>query len=370
MIQDLTTNTIRNGVVLLCIIAGAAAMMWLRPILSPLVLALFLMVLIDALTRAIKRIVPKLSVLGATLAALAVFAVVLAGLIIFAAGNTGAFLAELMSSLPRLGTKVGALVSSLGLHNTAKVVRAVKRFDPTPYLGPAAMSVQAIVTNFVFVLIYLAFLMISRHGFLRKVVILFPSHEQRENAKGVFERIRTGIERYLWVQTVTGALIAGTSWALMAVVGLDHATFWALFIFLTCYVPMIGAAVGILAPSLFALLQFSTVVQAVELLAGLEAIFFLIGNLVLPRMQGRSLNLDPVVVMLSLTFWGALWGITGAFLSSPLTVMAMIILAQFPSTRWIAVMLSDDGDPLHQEPARLSPAAAHAEPFTAAGAGS
>jgi predicted PurR-regulated permease PerM len=72
---------------------------------------------------------------------------------------------------------------------------------------------------------------------------------------------------------------------------------------------------------------------------------FVIGNMILPRMQGRSLNLDPVILLLSLAFWGALWGLPGAFLSSPLTVMAMVILAQFPSSHWIAVLLSGDGEP-------------------------
>ena len=62
-------------------------------------------------------------------------------------------------------------------------------------------------------------------------------------------------------------------------------------------------------------------------------------------MQGRSLNIDPVVVLVSLAFWSAIWGVTGAFLSTPLTVMAMVILAQFDGSRWIAVILSADGEP-------------------------
>jgi AI-2 transport protein TqsA len=64
-----------------------------------------------------------------------------------------------------------------------------------------------------------------------------------------------------------------------------------------------------------------------------------------PRMQGRSLNLDPIVVLLALAFWGAVWGVVGAFLSTPLTVAAMAILAEFRSSRPIAVLLSSDGRP-------------------------
>ena len=77
----------------------------------------------------------------------------------------------------------------------------------------------------------------------------------------------------------------------------------------------------------------------------LQLIGVIIGNVVYPRMQGRSLNLDPVMILLSLAFWSAIWGLTGAFLSTPLTVMAMVILAQFDGSRWIAVILSADGDP-------------------------
>jgi len=62
-------------------------------------------------------------------------------------------------------------------------------------------------------------------------------------------------------------------------------------------------------------------------------------------MQGRSLNIDPIVVLLALAFWGAIWGLAGAFLSTPLTTMTMVILAQFRGTRWIAVLLSEDGAP-------------------------
>jgi len=62
-------------------------------------------------------------------------------------------------------------------------------------------------------------------------------------------------------------------------------------------------------------------------------------------MMGDSMNLSALVVVLSLTLWGAMWGGVGAFLSAPLTVIIMIILAQFPTTRWIAVLLSADGQP-------------------------
>ena len=157
--------------------------------------------------------------------------------------------------------------------------------------------------------------------------------------------MRNSIERYLWIQTVTGALIAVVGGGLMYFVGLDDAFFWAFLIFLLNYIPIVGAVIAILLPALFALVQFDGYDQALLVLGGLFAVTFVVGNILLPRMQGNSLNMDPVVVLMSLGFWGSILGLPGMFLSTPLTVLTMVILAQFPGSRWVAVLLSADGDP-------------------------
>jgi len=70
-----------------------------------------------------------------------------------------------------------------------------------------------------------------------------------------------------------------------------------------------------------------------------------IGNFIQPRLMGESLNLSSLIVLISLAIWGIIWGIPGMFLSAPLTVLMMILFAQSDSTRWIAILLSADGDP-------------------------
>ena len=78
---------------------------------------------------------------------------------------------------------------------------------------------------------------------------------------------------------------------------------------------------------------------------------FSIGNFVQPRIMGDTLNLSALVVLLALAIWGAVWGIPGMFLSAPLTVLMMILFAQSDSTRWIAILLSANGEPLSHESA-------------------
>jgi len=136
----------------------------------------------------------------------------------------------------------------------------------------------------------------------------------------------------------------------MEALGLANPVFWAFLIFVLTFIPVIGGAVGTLLPPLFALVQFPDIWRAVALLCGLEIIMFSVGNVLTPRMQRDSLNIDPVVVLLSLALWGAIWGIPGMFLSTPLTVACIIILAQFEGSRWIAILLSGDGAPQGRSP--------------------
>ena len=131
----------------------------------------------------------------------------------------------------------------------------------------------------------------------------------------------------------------------MTAMGLQSATFWAFLIFIIVFVPVVGGLIAAVLPPLFALVQFTTLWEPVVLFCGLQVILFVVGSILLPRMQRDGLNIDPVMVLLSLAFWGAIWGIPGMFLSTPLTVTAIIVLAQFQNSRWIAVMMSGDGHP-------------------------
>jgi predicted PurR-regulated permease PerM len=345
MPSDRTASVTRNAVVFLAAVAGGAIVWLLKGILTPLVLAIFLMMLIDGLARLIEERVKPVPHKAAMPLALLICVLAFGATTWLLVENTSAFIGQLVGYGDKLQAVIHRLGLALGVQTPPTLDEVIKRLKPAQYLGSAAQSVQAILSDAVFVLIYVGFLIASTRGFKRKIITLFPRHDRREAAVAIFARIRLAVERYVWVQTVTGLMMAVGAWALMAAVGLDNALFWAFFIFVASYIPMIGAAAGVIGPALFALMQFDGYWQALALLAGLEAVFFVVGNVVLPRMQGDSLNLDPVVILLSLAFWGAIWGLPGAFLSSPLTVMVMIILAQFPSTRWIAVLLSEDGEP-------------------------
>jgi len=336
----------RNAVVFLAVIAGGAALFWMRDILTPLALAAFLAVMIDSFARVMMARIPKLPQRVALPTAV-VLSIVLFGLSVWVvAENSAGFVNQLKDYAPRLNDVIARIAHAVGIHVAPTLGELITQLNPSRYVGAAAQSLQNFAASAVLVLIYLGFIIASRRGFTRKIVALFPQRTERDGAMVLFHRIRDGVEQYLWIQTVTGLMIAVGAWVVMALLGLDNAFFWAFLIFLASYIPILGGAIGCFLPPLFAIVQFpDSFMPALVLFVSLQAIYFVVGNIVLPRMQGDSLNMDPTVVLLSLAVWGALWGVPGMFLSTPLTVACMVILAQFDGSRWIAILLSEDGDP-------------------------
>src|SRR5690606_28414174 len=134
------------------------------------------------------------------------------------------------------------------------------------------------------------------------------------------------------------------SYILLRALGINFAEIWALLIFIFNFIPTIGSIVATLFPSLMALAQSNDGFGLFfAVLLGITAIQILIGNVLEPRIVGQSLNLSPVVILFNLALWGAIWGIPGMFLCVPLLIITTIVLAHFPKTRPIAILLSSDG---------------------------
>ena len=346
LMAENTSSSARTATVVMAVIMVGAMVWWLRGILAPFALALFLMVIIDGLARVLRHRIPYFPKRAALPLAMLLTTIVFAVAAYVVADNASGFILQLIKDAPKLNGLIGQLGARFGMQVPATVGELVAQLNLPNYLVSVADALKTVASGAGLVFIYLIFLFLARSGFDEKAHLLFPTGEERIHAARIFIRIRTGVERYVWVQTITGIILASASWAIMALVGLDNAVFWAFLIFIAAYVPILGGAIGIMLPPIFALVQFNGHVhQALILFAGAEAIHFVVGNFVAPRMQGVTLNVDPVVVVLSLAFWGAIWGVPGMFLSTPLTVVAIVILLQFPQTHWIAVLLSRDGFP-------------------------
>ncbi|MBX9574451.1 MAG: AI-2E family transporter [Caulobacteraceae bacterium] len=342
----------RNALVVIAAVAGCWAVYWLRDILTPLAMAIFLLIMIGGMQRWLERHA-RLSPRWAGSTALILVILGFFASVAFILNGALGFFGEASGVSQRIGPRLDQILTDawalFGQTEPPTVTELLSQLDLRSYIGQAAVQAQGVLTGSVFVLIYLAFLLASQWGFRRKLVGMFPERKARNEAMEVFERVRGGVEGYLWVQTVTGLMICAAAWVLMRAVGLQNAEFWTFVIFVVGFIPVLGGAIAGLAPPLFALVQFESYWPALILLGGLQAILFISGNMIQPRMQGDNQNIDPVVVLLSLAFWGKIWGVVGMFLSTPLAVMAMAILAEFRGSRWMAILLSGDGEPYADE---------------------
>ncbi|WP_395651704.1 AI-2E family transporter [Brevundimonas sp.] len=342
----------RNALVLIAVVVTAAALVWLSDILTPLAMAIFLLIVIDGVKRTIEQKTP-LPHRWAGLAALLVVVLIFAGSIAIIVYGAAGFFGQASGVATNIGPRIDQIIADVyGVFRIASPPTAqdvINGLDIRSYLASAAVQAQGVVSGAFFVLVYLGFLLASQGGFRRKLVAMFPDGGQRDEALQVFHRVRGGVEGYIWVQSVTGAMICVAAWILMKAVGLQNAEFWTFVIFIVGFIPVLGGAVGGLAPPVFALVQFESYWPALILLVGLQLILFIVGNMVQPRMQGDNQNIDAVAVLLSLALFGKMWGVVGMFLSTPLAVMAMAILAEFRGSHWMAILLSGDGKPYAAE---------------------
>ncbi len=204
-------------------------------------------------------------------------------------------------------------------------------------------SVAKVAGNTGLIVIYVIFLLAEQRTFPLKIEALFPEAGRRKEVQIILSDIQKRTQTYIAVKTLLSLVTAVISYVVLVAVGLDLAGFWAFVIFLLAYIPTIGSLLGVIFPALMALLQFGGISEFLIIAVGLGAAQLVIGNVLEPRMMGRSLNLSSLVVIVSLAVWGSLWGVTGMFLSVPITVVLMIILAQFKQTRPIAILLSANG---------------------------
>lgn len=335
--------SVANIIVAVILVGGAFYV--LRRILEPFILAVFLLLVVDGMARVLMARAPKLPSWAALTLALVLIVGTFGLTLWLSADNAADFAAKAPAYAARINALLLAAAQRFGLMVTPTLSSLLGDLNPARFAGVLATGLSHFVEGAVFVLIYLGFLLASRRGFSAKFGELFRTDGERAEAGRVFDRIRHGVERYVWVQTVVGVIITSASAGVMLACGLTHVAFWCVIIFLANYIPAIGAAIGVLFPAMFGLMEFDGVVRALVMVAALEAVHFVVSHVVQPRMQGRSLNLDPIVVLLALAFWGAVWGVVGAFLSTPLTVAAMAVLAEFRPSRPIAVLLSSDGKP-------------------------
>ena len=216
--------------------------------------------------------------------------------------------------------------------------------DIPSYATSIASSFAGILANGGLILIYLGFLFLEQGHFRNKISALVSNHDREDEAHRIITRIRNDIQKYISIKMFTSSLTGILSFTFLSTVGVDFAAVWGLLIFLLNFIPTVGSIVATIFPALIALAQSDGYTLFVLVLLGIGALQICIGNILEPRLMGSSFNLSPVVILLNLALWNAIWGIPGMFLCVPFLIIVAIVLSHFPQTRPVAIMLSSDGN--------------------------
>jgi AI-2 transport protein TqsA len=205
-------------------------------------------------------------------------------------------------------------------------------------VGQAAAGIGNSVLQLVLVAIYVGFLLAEQQYLPAKLARLQDGASEAES-RTVIHQMGVQIRSYLGVCTFLSVVMAVACYIVLAALGVDFAGFWALVMFVLTYIPTIGG-LGLILPALMALAQFESLRPVLIIVIVLGLLHFVLTNIVETIMLGRSLNLSPFAIILSLTFWGLIWGIGGLFLAVPLTGALAIGCRHIEGAEWVAEVIA------------------------------
>ncbi|MBK1876173.1 AI-2E family transporter [Pelagicoccus mobilis] len=319
-----------------------------KELIIPFVHAVFIWYLINVLSTAIMKLNIRGRTLPASLRYLAsalVIVAALATLFNFITQNVSQVISVAPEYQARLQPLIDKALGWFPLEEPPSLREFIAQFDLNTIISGLASSLAGIASNASIIAIYVIFLFLEQRSFGPKIRGMTRGNTSTSSSE-IFEiitEIDQDIRTYIGIKTLTSAITGIVSFSIMAAIGLDFAAFWGVLIFFLNFIPTVGSILATIFPSLLSLLVFQSPLPIIGVVGGVTATQVLVGNVLEPKLMGNTLNLSPLVILFSLSLWGALWGVTGMFLCVPITVITMIVCSHFPQTRPFAVLLSANG---------------------------
>jgi len=240
---------------------------------------------------------------------------------------------------------VDQIVRYLGFEDIADEIKDLPSSkELRPFLTTLVNSFTSALGSTFIIIIYLIFILIEEMIFKKKMNMIYKKGKQYENLKYIINTMNNSIKRYISVKSFASLLTATLAYLFLMFMGVDFPLLWAFIIFILNFIPYVGSFIATFLPSVFAILQFNSLSSFLWVFLGVQACQTIVASFIEPKIMGKSLNLSPLVVLITLAIWGTIWGVLGMIISVPVTSILVIILAQFPNTRNIAVILSESGN--------------------------
>lgn len=250
-----------------------------------------------------------------------------------------------LSYTERAPQAVASLFTWLGGDSEAAILNALRSVDVSSYLRTAAGQAGSLTQGTVLVILFVGFLFAERIWFGTKLNNFIGDEAQATRVSKIITSIIHRVNYYLLVKTIISAITGAMVYALAKFFGLELATALGVITFVLNFIPNVGSIVATGLVALVAHVEFGDPSTTGIIFVVAALIQFINGNIIDPMMMGRALRLSSFGIIISLAFWGAVWGIPGMFLSVPIMVMLMVICSHVPPLRPIAILLSREGLP-------------------------
>ncbi|MFC1575757.1 AI-2E family transporter [Gemmatimonadota bacterium] len=312
------------------------------PILLPFSLALFLAVLTLPIVAFLqrRRVPTFLAIFLAVLVDVAVFS----SLILLASQSIAEFQFQLPRYADRLTDLWNSWIRMLQISELPGAASLSEALTGTDILNPAQLvnlaggtlgRIIAFASNTFLVFLILIFILGEATVFPAKFRAILGSEGGHSSR---LTKMVAEVQEYLGIKTfislATGILLGSWAW----VMDLDFPVLLGLVAFALNYVPTVGSIIASAPAILLGLIQVS-LGHAIIVGLGYFVVNTIFGNLIEPNLLGRRLGLSTLVVILSLIFWGWVWGPVGALLAVPLTMVVKIMLENTSDLRWVAILL-------------------------------
>ena len=317
-----------------------------REIVVPLVIAVFIWYLINAIARMLYNWKPmgvQIPRFTGFAAAIGVLLLGVYGIFALIKQNVRQVAERAPEYQERFVNIENRLMTLLGLDHIPTMSELVQKINIGEFIGKAAAILAGSTGMTVEVLFLTGFLLYEQRYFDRKIQGMSSDRKGEEKFRHILTNIDFKIQRYIGAKTLVSTLAAIATYGILKFAGVDFAAFWALLAFFLHFIPYVGTFGAIALPSIMTLVQFGDLGTFLSVVLSLSVALMLIGHILDPRLLGEMLNLSPICIIMSLAVWHEIWGVPGMFLAIPILAILVITLSQFESTRPIAVLLSKSG---------------------------
>lgn len=191
------------------------------------------------------------------------------------------------------------------------------------------------------VVVLLYFLLAAGDKFLSKLVATIPKFEDKKQAVSIIREIQRDTSHYLIVRTLINAGLGCCVAFALHFLGMPNPLLWGAIAALLNFAPYVGPAISLTIISIAAVISFDNVGDALVVPGVVLILNIIEGEFISHQIIGKRLSLSPVIVFVSIVFWGWLWGVPGALMAIPIIAAFNVVCQKVDSLKPLSTFISE-----------------------------